>query len=104
MFGKLMQATTPNMMGGMGANPMANIMNTIQQIQKIRQNPNQLGDLLLQNGKITQQQYEEISRMNGNPQQIGQYLMQSGTMTQQQVQEAYQNAVPQIQNAINNTH
>ena len=88
------------MMGGMNGNPMANMMNMLQQIRTMQQNPNQLADLLFNNGKITEEQYEEIKQFNGNPQKIGEYLMRTGAMPQREVQQAYQNAVPQIQQAI----
>lgn len=89
------------MMGGMngGINGMMRMIQTIRQAQ---QNPNMLADMLMQNGKINQQQYDEIKKFNGNPQMIGEYLMQSGTMPQQQVQQAYQTMVPQVQKQLNN--
>lgn len=86
-------------MGGMngGQNKMFQMIQTIRQAQ---QNPNMLADMLFNNGKINQSQYDEIKKMNGNPQAIGQYLMQSGTMPQQQVQQAYQTMVPQVQEQL----
>ena len=95
LFGGMM----PNMLGGM--NNVGNFMQMIQQVRQARQNPNILGDMLLQNGKINQQQYEAIKQMNGNPQKIGEYLMQVGAMPQQQVQQACQTMVPQVQKEIN---
>lgn len=95
LFGRM----TPNMMGGMGGNPMQNVMNALNQIRQMQQNPNGLADLLLQKGKINQQQYEQIKGYN--PQQIGQYLIQSGSMARQDVDDAYNNAVQPIQNALN---
>ena len=85
------------MMGGMNQ-PVSNVMNMIQQIRQMQQNPNQLASLLLNNNKITQDQYEQIK--DYNPQQIGEYLMNAGTMPKQQVQQAY-NMIPQIQNELN---
>ena len=96
LFGRMM----PNMLGGVGGNSMQNMMNTINQIKQMKQNPNGLADLLLNNGKISKEQYEQIKGYN--PQQIGQYLMQSGTMPQQQVQQAYQTIVPQVQQQLKN--
>lgn len=101
IFKNMIPQRMPNMLGGIsGNNPMMNMMNVIQKIQQARQNPNGLADLLLDNGKIDKKTYEQIK--DYNPQQLGQYLMQTGAMQQQQVQEAYNNAVPQIQNAMNN--
>lgn len=96
LFGKMM----PNIMGGMGGNPMQNVMNALNQIRQMQQNPNGLADLLLQNGKIDKNTYEQIKGYN--PQQIGQYLMQTGAMPQQQVQQAYQTVVPQVQEQLKN--
>lgn len=96
----LFNGIMPKMMGGMSGNPAMNMVNMVQQIRNMQQNPNQLADLLMNSGKINQQQYEQIKQFNGNPQKIGEYLMQTGTMPQQQVQQAYQNIVPQIQNEL----
>lgn len=58
-------------------NPM---MNIIQQVIQIKQNPNQLAGLLQQRGMINEQQAQDIQKMGGNFEQIGQYLMQNGKM------------------------
>lgn len=89
--------------GMMGGSNVGNMMQMINQIRQARQNPNILADILMQNGKINQNQYDQIKQFNGDPQMIGQYLMQSGVMPQQQVQQAYQNVVPQVQNELNKT-
>lgn len=98
LFGNIMP-----MMGGMngGQNKMFQMIQTIRQAQ---QNPNMLADMLFNNGKINQSQYDEIKKMNGNPQMIGQYLIQSGTMPQNEVQQAYSSVVPQITNELNKAH
>ena len=88
----------------MGGSNVGNMMQMINQIRQARQNPNMLADLLVQNGKINQSQYEQIRQFNGDPQKIGEYLMQNGVMPQQQVQQAYQNVVPQIQNELYKTN
>lgn len=90
--------------GMMGGSNVGNMMQMISQIRQARQNPNMLADLLVQNGKINQSQYEQIRQFNGDPQKIGEYLMQNGVMPQQQVQQAYQNVVPQIQNELYKTN
>ncbi len=61
----------------MQRNPMINVL---QQVQQIRQNPNQLASLLQQRGLINPQQAQEIKKMGSNYGQIGQYLMNNGTM------------------------
>lgn len=61
----------------MQRNPMINM---IQQVQQIRQNPSQLASLLQQRGIINPQQAQEIQKMGTHYGQIGQYLMNSGAM------------------------
>lgn len=75
----------------MQRNPM---MNMFQQIQQIRQNPNQLASLLQQRGLVTPQQAQEIQKMGNHYGQIGQYLMNQGTMPT----NIPQNAIDQAQN------
>lgn len=77
-------------------NPM---MNIIRQVQQIKQNPNQLASLLQQKGMINDQQAKDIQQMGGNFEQVGQYLMQNGKMPTN-VQQ-YQGQVNQVQNMIN---
>ena len=78
------------------------MMQMMQYINSCRQNPNQISDLLLQQGRITKQQYEEIKSLGigNNPPAIGQYLMNRGMMNQNQVQEAYQNQALPIQQSM----
>lgn len=61
----------------MQRNPM---MNVLQQVQQIRQNPTQLAGFLQQRGVISSQQAQEIKKMGSHYGQIGQYLINSGTM------------------------
>lgn len=77
-------------------NPM---MNIIRQVQQIKQNPNQLATLLQQRGMINDQQAKDIQQMGGNFEQVGQYLMQNGKMPNN-VQQ-YQGQVNQVQNMMN---
>lgn len=78
-------------------NPM---MNILQQVRQIKQNPSQLAGLLQQRGMINEQQAKDIQQMGGNFEQIGQYLMQNGKMPTN-VQQ-YQGQVNQVQNMMNN--
>lgn len=78
-------------------NPM---MNIIRQVQQIKQNPSQLASLLQQKGMISDQQAKDIQQMGGNFEQVGQYLMQNGKMPTN-VQQ-YQGQVNQVQNMMNN--
>jgi len=76
-------------------NPM---MQFIQQVYQIRQNPNQLANILQQRGIINQQQAMDIQQMGSNYEQIGQYLMRQGRMPNN-VQQ-YSSQVEQIQNMM----
>ena len=76
-------------------NPM---MQFISQVRQIKQNPNQLANLLQQRGMISPQQAQDIQRMGGNYEQIGHYLMNQGRMPNNV--EQYQNQVDQIQNMM----
>ena len=75
------------------------MMNILQQVREIKQNPNQLASLLQQKGMINNQQAKDIQQMGGNFEQVGQYLMQNGKMPTN-VQQ-YQGQVNQVQNMMN---
>ena len=76
-------------------NPMMNVLN---QVRQIKQNPNQLASLLKQRGMINDQQAQDIQQMGGNYEQIGRYLMNSGKMPTN-VQQ-YESQVNQVQNML----
>ncbi len=78
--------------------PMNPMMQFIQQVYQIRQNPNQLANILQQRGIINQQQAMDIQQMGSNYEQIGQYLMRQGRMPNN-VQQ-YSSQVEQIQNMM----
>lgn len=69
------------------------MMNVLQQVQQIRQNPNQLASFLQQRGIISGQQAQDIEKMGNNYSQIGQYLVNAGTMPT----NIPQNAIDQAQ-------
>lgn len=73
-------------------NPM---MQIIQQVHQVRNDPSQLALVLKQKGIINDEQFAEVSKMGGNYGQIGQYLMRNGVMPNN-VQQ-YQNQVNEIQ-------
>lgn len=89
----------PNM-GGMS--PFQNMQQIIQNIQAIRQNPNQLGSFLYDKKIISKQQLDEMNQLgiSGNPEAIGNYLMNRGAFTQEQLQEAYNSSALPIQNSM----
>lgn len=76
----------------MRQNPMFNFM---RQVSQIRQNPDQLVNLLQQRGMINEQQAADIQRMGNDYEKIGQYLMNSGRIPQNLSQ--FENAVNQVQ-------
>lgn len=55
-----------------------NVLGLISQIQQIKNNPDMLLDILLQRGKINQQQYNELQPYKNNVQQIAVYLANHG--------------------------
>lgn len=67
------------------ANPMVGALSAIKAYREIQNDPSKICDLLLQRGKITQNQYNEMKKLNGNPELMARYLMQSGTLTQQDI-------------------
>ena len=77
-------------------NPM---MNLLQQVRQIKQNPSQLAGILQPRGMINAQQARDIQQMGGNFEQVGQYLMQNGKMPTN-VQQ-YQGQVNQVQDMLN---
>lgn len=76
------------------------IMQIMKQVQQIKQNPNQLASLLQQRGMISEQQAKDILGMGNNYEQIGQYLMQNGKMPTN-VQQ-YESQVNEVQNYMSN--
>lgn len=81
-------ANTMNKMG----NTVGNIKNMVSQYKQLQKNPSSIGKLLLDNGRITQAQYEEIGKYNGNASQIGNYLMNNGVMNQNMYNQLSSNA------------
>lgn len=76
---------------GMKTSPVQNIMQLRNQMHQLRQNPQEIADVLKKSGRITDEQYKEIKGMNGDFSMIGQYLM--GT--------APKDMYGQIQNGVN---
>ena len=67
-----------NMSNNVG-NGGGNISSQIAQIQK---NPGVILDILMQSGKINQQQYNDLQQFRNNPQGIVNYLMNNGNPNQ----------------------
>ncbi len=86
-------------------NPFQNMSQTLQYIRQMRQDPSQLSNFLLQQGCITQQQFNEIQQMGigGNPEAIGNYMMNHGSFNQQQSNDAYNNIAMPIYKSMENS-
>lgn len=82
------------LMGGVG-----NLMRIVNEVQQLKKNPSGIADFLKQQGKVNDEQYKAIQGMK-DPSQIGQYLMQNGVMPQQQAMQAANTIVPQIQGRL----
>ena len=59
-------------------NNQNNKLNILSQLAKLKNNPGEILDILLQNGKINQQQYNELLPYKNRPELIGQYLINNG--------------------------
>lgn len=59
---------------------MYGIGDVMRLFMQVRQNPAMLSQILYQNGRIDQNQFQAIQGMN--PQQMGSYLSQNGIMGQ----------------------
>ena len=49
--------------------------NILNQFMQCKNNPGAILDILLQKGKITQQQYTDLQQYKNNPEAIGRYLI-----------------------------
>ena len=78
---------------------MGQIMQVVNAYQQLRQNPAQIGQFLLDRGKITQDQCNQINQFGGNFGQVGSYLMNQNVMSQNDVSQLSQ-AVPQVQSVL----
>ena len=52
--------------------------NLVSQLMSLRNNPGGILDILLQNNKIDQRQYQDLQQYKNNPQAIVQYLINNG--------------------------
>ncbi len=50
----------------------------LSQLAQVKNNPGYVLDILLQNKKINQQQYNELQPYKNNPEAIGRYLINNG--------------------------
>ena len=78
--------------------PLQNAMSLVQQIRQVQQDPSSLSQLLQQRGMITSQQAKDIQKMGTNYEQIGQYLIQNGKIPNNI--SSYENQINQIQNMM----
>lgn len=76
------------------------VLNVVNQVRQIKQNPSHIGKYLYDNGRIDQRQMEEIEKMGGNVEQIGQYLMNQGFIPPQDKLQSSQPYFSQIQRRL----
>ena len=72
------QNANVNNVGNNVNNNQNNQLNILSQLAKLKNNPGEILDILLQNGKINQQQYDELLPYKNRPELIGQYLINNG--------------------------
>lgn len=73
--------------------------NIISQLAMLKKNPGAILDILIQNGKINQQQYNDLQQYKNNPEMIGKYLINSGKANE--INQAEQTANQQFGNNSN---
>lgn len=56
--------------------------NILSQYSQVMNDPGKILDIMLQNGKINQQQYNDLQPFRNNPKQIVEYLIQHGNANQ----------------------
>ena len=78
-------------------NPLLMFNQIVGQYNAIKNNPKEINKMLLNSGRISQEQYEAIKDMD--PSQTGQYLMSNGVINQMQVNQLAQ-FIPQIRQMI----
>lgn len=76
-------------------NPILNVMRYAQQVKR---DPSKLAALLQQRGMINEQQVKDIQQMGSNYAQVGEYLMQNGKMPTDVKQ--YEGQVNQLQSMM----
>ena len=64
--------------GNQNQNYSRNNNNILSQLAQVKNNPGYILDILLQNGKINQQQYNDLQPYKNNPEAIVKYLMNNG--------------------------
>lgn len=74
-------------------NPMSNAMQVANLFRQIQNDPSKITDLLLQKGRISEEQYQEMQKFGGNPRMMVQYLLGQGVMTQQDI-STIQSSIP----------
>lgn len=79
-------------------NSFYSVMQIIQQYRQIKQNPNQLANLLREKGMISEDQIADVSKMGGHYGQVGQFLIGNGKLPQNYQQ--YGQEVNNIQNML----
>ena len=78
-----------NMFGASQRPPQNNggLANILAQFRQVQQNPGAILDIMLQNGKISQQEYQQMQPYKDNPQQLVQYLTRNHSAEINQAQQ-----------------
>lgn len=79
-------------------NALNPILNVMRYAQQVKQDPSKLAALLQQRGMINEQQVKDIQQMGSNYAQVGEYLMQNGKMPTDVKQ--YEGQVNQLQSMM----
>lgn len=79
-----------------------NIGRVMQYVRQIKSDPAFASQFLLQQGSITQEQYNEIQQLGigSNPEAIGQYLMNRGAMDPRMANQMKDSVATPIQNSM----
>lgn len=80
-----------------------NIGRVMQYARQIKSDPSLASQFLLQQGSITQEQYNEMQQLGigSNPEAIGQYLMNRGTMDPRMANQMKDTVAMPLQNSMN---
>lgn len=78
--------------------PRNNGNSILAQIAQLKRDPGSILDIMLNNGKINQQQYNELQQYRNNPEMIGKYLINNGKANE------INNAADQANNQFRNNN
>ena len=71
-----------NRFGNTRMNGNNGVLNILNQYRQVQNDPGKILDILLNNGKINQQQYNDLQQYRNDPKSIAQYLINTGNASQ----------------------